>query len=171
MYGTATRWKHDLVASFGAEPIDYKTEDFVKRVYRLSDDGVDAAFDPIGGEHFVRSYQALRRGGRLIGYGVTSAVKAGKNRTDPVLVHRSLKMALEAMPLDDKSAYPYAVASLKEQHPEWYREDLDRLLELLAAGRIQPVVAERLPLEGVKRAHELLDGPGVRGKLLLLPND
>lgn len=33
-----------------------------------------------------------------------------------------------------------------------------------------PVVAERLPLEGVVRAHELLEGAGARGKLVLLPN-
>lgn len=35
----------------------------------LSIVGVDAAFDAIGGAHFVRSFACLARGGLLVGYG------------------------------------------------------------------------------------------------------
>lgn len=49
IYGTASKSKHELVASLGATPIDYKAEDFVERIRSLTGDGVDAAFDPIGG--------------------------------------------------------------------------------------------------------------------------
>lgn len=38
---------------------------------------------------------------------------------------------------------------------------------MLEAGRIAPVVAEVLPLEEVRRAHELVEAGAVAGKLVL----
>jgi NADPH:quinone reductase-like Zn-dependent oxidoreductase len=35
---------------------------------------VDAVLDPIGGAHVARSLAKLRRGGRLVGYGLSSAL-------------------------------------------------------------------------------------------------
>ena len=55
MYGTASKSKHELVAGLGATPIDYRGEDFVERILSKTGDGVDAAFDPIGGENFKRT--------------------------------------------------------------------------------------------------------------------
>ena len=43
------------------------------------------------------------------------------------------------------------------------------LLELLRAGKIHPVVAERLPLTDARRAHELLERTAATGKLVLVP--
>ena len=53
--------------------------------------------------------------------------------------------------------------------PEWFREDFRALLELLRCGEIHPVVAERLPLTGARRAHELLESSAAKGKLVLVP--
>jgi NADPH2:quinone reductase len=50
----------------------------------------------------------------------------------------------------------------------WYRETLTELLDLLAAGRIKPVVAERIPLLEAARAHELLERGGYAGKVVLV---
>src|SRR6266852_1644597 len=66
IYGTASKSKHELVKRLGATPIDYQREDFVERVRSLTGDGVDAAFDPIGGDNFKRSFSVLRRGGKLV---------------------------------------------------------------------------------------------------------
>ncbi|NOY97672.1 MAG: alcohol dehydrogenase catalytic domain-containing protein, partial [Chloroflexi bacterium] len=57
MYGTASKAKHELVASLGGTPIDYKSEDFVERMQAIG--GADAAFDAIGGENFKRSFKSL----------------------------------------------------------------------------------------------------------------
>ena len=57
--------------------------------------------------------------------------------------------------------YPYT-------HNEWYRETLTELLDSLAAGRIKPVVAERMPLAEAARAHELLERGGYAGKVVLV---
>ena len=49
MYGTASKYNHELVSALGATPIDYRTENFVERIRSLTGDGVDAVFDPVGG--------------------------------------------------------------------------------------------------------------------------
>ena len=54
--------------------------------------------------------------------------------------------------------------------PAWYREDLIALLELLRQGKIKPIIAERIPLDEVTRAHELLGRGAVMGKIVLLCN-
>lgn len=63
MYGTASKLKHDLVSELGGTPIDYKSEDFVERVWELAGDGMDAVFDPISAPNWRRSYSTLRKGG------------------------------------------------------------------------------------------------------------
>ena len=50
----------------------------------------------------------------------------------------------------------------------WYRETLAELLDSLAAGRIKPVVAARIPLAEAARAHELLERGGYAGKVVLV---
>jgi len=55
-------------------------------------------------------------------------------------------------------------------HNDWYRETLAELLDLLAAGSIKPVVAERIPLHEAARTHELLERGGYAGKVVLEPS-
>jgi len=55
-------------------------------------------------------------------------------------------------------------------HPDWYRETLTELLNLLAAGSIKPMVAERIPLVEAARAHEMLERGGYAGKVVLEPS-
>ena len=58
---TASAANHDYVHSLGAdEVIDYRTEDFTRRVK-----DVDAVFDTAGGDVTTRSFSVLRPGGRL----------------------------------------------------------------------------------------------------------
>jgi hypothetical protein len=52
---------------------------------------------------------------------------------------------------DGKHAGWYNVKLLQDEHPEWFREDLTKLFELLAARKTVPVMAARLPLREAKR--------------------
>jgi NADPH:quinone reductase-like Zn-dependent oxidoreductase len=169
MYGTASAGKHDLVSGFGATPIDYKAEDFVERVRTLTGDGMDAVFDPIGGAHVARSFATLRRGGRLVGYGLSSGLASSVSALGLAAATFGRIALWNALPNGKKATF-YTIYTFKKKHPEWFREDLALLLGLLAEGRIQPIVAERLPLEEVVRGHELMESARVRGKLVLLPN-
>jgi NADPH:quinone reductase-like Zn-dependent oxidoreductase len=56
VYGTASNPKHGLVSRLGATPIDYRTEDFVTRIFALTGGvGVDAVLDPMGSAHLKQS--------------------------------------------------------------------------------------------------------------------
>lgn len=78
MYGTASPTGHEIVSSLGATPIDYQKTDFVQEVRRLTGEGVDIVFDGIGETYVWRSFQALRPGGRVIAYGLTSSLENGE---------------------------------------------------------------------------------------------
>jgi len=45
---------------------------------------------------------------------------------------------------------------------------LTKLFDLQAAGKIKPVVADRIPLIEAARAHELLERGGHAGKVVLV---
>jgi NADPH:quinone reductase-like Zn-dependent oxidoreductase len=49
MYATASRSKQDILRKFGAAPIDYHTQDFVEVIQQAEPDGLDFAFEGIGG--------------------------------------------------------------------------------------------------------------------------
>ncbi len=173
MYGTASRAKQQLVSELGATPIDYTSENFVARIRHLSGDGVDAVFDAIGGRHLQRSFQTLRPGGRLVGYGFSLANLSRSNLMLAVLP-TLLRVACWSVLPNGKRAQFYSIAGgplgWKDRHPEWFREDLTRLFELLAEGMLKPVIAGRLSLEEVSHAHELIEQAQIQGKLVLIPN-
>jgi NADPH2:quinone reductase len=162
MYGTASKYNHELVSALGATPIDYRTEDFVERIRSLTGDGVDVVFDPVGGaRHVWRSNRALRKGGRLVWFGMAATKKGGLR----VIPFTLLMVFLLKLIPDGKQA-PLAPDLSKDN--AWYRERLTELLDLLAAGKIKPVVAERIPLAEAARAHELLERGGYAGKVVLV---
>jgi NADPH:quinone reductase-like Zn-dependent oxidoreductase len=164
MYGTASEHNHALVSALGATPIDYRTEDFVERVRELTGDGVDVVFDPIGGAgQLRRSYRALRKGGRLVWFGVAAAKKSGLR-----VIPLTLAMVFLLKLIPDGKQVPLAPDLSKDK--AWYRQTLAELLDLLAAGRIRPVVAQRIPLTEATRAHELLERGGYAGKVVLAAN-
>jgi NADPH2:quinone reductase len=78
IYGTASEHNLDLVRERGARPIDYKNEDVVQRIRSLARGGVDVVFDPVGGARQVlKSYRCLRKGGRLIWFGMAATKTHG----------------------------------------------------------------------------------------------
>jgi NADPH:quinone reductase len=167
-FGTSSAGKLDLIRELGAVPIDYRKDDFLAYIRR--EGGVDVVLDGIGGAVSLRSYRALRRGGRLVIFGLQSAVVGGRRSLTQLLRFYTTSAALLAARMlpDGRRALTYRVARLKRQHPDWFREDLEKLFGLLAAKQIKPVIAERIPLTEARRAHELLVSGAVRGKLVLI---
>jgi NADPH2:quinone reductase len=51
---------------------------------------------------------------------------------------------------------------------EWFREDLLALFDLRRQKKVEPLIAQRLPLAEARKAHELLGGGGVTGKIVLV---
>jgi NADPH:quinone reductase-like Zn-dependent oxidoreductase len=166
MYGTASKYNHEVVAALGATPIDYRTEDFVERIRSLTGDGVGAVFDPIGGARQIwRSYRALRKGGRLVWFGVAATKKKGLQVIPFTLMMQTL---LARIPGSKQAPLMPDLGTFAQEHTDWYHETLKELLNSLAEGRIKPVVAGRVLLAEAARAHELLERGGHAGKVVLV---
>ena len=164
MYGTASKSKQDAVVSAGGVPIDYRAEDFSKRVRELSRDGVDAVFDAVGGTNWWRSYRLVRRGGTLVCYGVSTAATHGKIAGAASFLLMGL---LQRIP-DGRRCIWYNVANLRKQRPDWFRVDLEALFDLLSQRRILPLIAARLPLREAAQANEMIEQAKFSGKIVLL---
>ena len=164
MYGTASKSKHDLVASLGAVPIDYKSENFLTRIQSLTGNGVDAAFDAIGGDNFKRSFKSLKRGGTLVAYGFYNNAM-GKGGNIPI---EFMQVKLWGILPNGRSTTFYSIGALRKEHPDWFRADLTDLFNLLAQRKIKPVIAERMRLDEAAHAHELIEQAAVQGKIVLM---
>jgi len=65
---------------------------------------------------------------------------------------------------------PYSIQTLKKRRPNWFREDMRVLLNLLKQGKIKPIIAARMPLNEAAKAHELLEKGSVMGKIVFICN-
>jgi NADPH2:quinone reductase len=176
MYGTCSSRAARAVSDLGGVPIDYRGQDFVEQVHRLTGDGVDVVFDHIGGAHLWHSRKALRPGGTVVGYGLISSVRGdGLTSSRPGRRQRFRGTASFGLCIAGgwllpgrKRVVPYSIQTLKRLKPAWFRQDLSTLLELLRRQEIKPLVARRLPLAEARQAQELLRAGGVTGKVVLV---
>ncbi|MDJ0691053.1 MAG: zinc-binding dehydrogenase [Xenococcaceae cyanobacterium MO_188.B32] len=163
IYGTASQSKHQLVSSLGANPIDYRTEDFVEQILALTRDGVDASFDFIGGENLKRSFSVLRQQGILVSYGFYNSVM-GKGGSIPL---DFLRLKLWNMLPNGRSTAFYSIENLRKRQPAWFSDDLTNLFKLLKQRKIEPIISKRLPLSEARQAHELIEDSKIQGKIIL----
>jgi NADPH2:quinone reductase len=192
LIGTCSARDRAKVEALGAVPIDYRSEDFLARVRELTDgEGVDVALDGFGGGLSLRSFRALRRGGRLVVFGHSGTVAHGRKSwrgwikwyattatvalwgllslRKRVLVYRVQKLRQGHQVLPVSGRHPAPPVGGGPRDPECFREDFRVLVELLREGKIHPAVAERLPLSDARHAHELLESSASKGKLVLVP--
>lgn len=165
MFGTARAKHADLVASFGATPIDYEREDFTA----VLDDGVDVVLDGIGEKGFSRSWSVVRPGGSLGAYGFSADVQAGTASLLRIGAYFARLAMWNALPNGKRAGF-YSITRMRKKHPDWFREDLSALFELLRAGTIHPRIAERIRLADVADAHRRIEGGGLDGKLVIDPS-
>jgi NADPH:quinone reductase-like Zn-dependent oxidoreductase len=175
MYGTCSAQRASAVSDLGGIPVDYQHFDFVKEIHRLTSEGVDAVFDGIGGTHIWRSRRALRPGGKVVAYGLTSSLRAGRLASGRR--HRFHGLAIFGLYIAGgwllpgrKRVIPYSIQWLKRLKPALFRQDLIALFDLLKQQKIKPLIAQRFPLAEATHAHELLGKRGVIGKIVLVPN-
>jgi NADPH2:quinone reductase len=178
MYGTCSSRGARAVSDLGGIPIDYQHQDFVKEIHRLTSEGVDVVFDHIGGNHLWHSRKALRPGGRVVGYGLITSIRGeGLTSGRPGRRQRFRGTAIFGFYIAGgwllpgrKRVVPYSIQTLKRLKPEWFRQDLIALFELLQQKKIKPLIAQRVPLAEARHAQELLGSGGVIGKIVLVCN-
>src|SRR6476469_2001644 len=178
MYGTCSSRGASAVSDLGGIPIDYQHQDFVEEIHRLTGAGVNVVFDSIGGTHIWRSRKALRPGGTVVAYGLTSSLRGGRLASGrPGRRHRFRGIAIFGLYISGgwllpgrKRVVPYSIQWLKRLRPALFRQDLIALFDILKQQKIKPLVAQRFPLAQAKDAHELLGKGGVTGKIVLVCN-
>jgi NADPH2:quinone reductase len=178
MYGTCSARSASAVSDLGGIPIDYQYQDFVQEIRRLTGEGVDVVFDSIGGAHIWRSRKALRRGGKVIAYGLTGMLRGGRLASRGAGGRHPYRgIAIFALYIvggwllpGRRRVVPYSIQWLKRRRPTQFRQDLIALFDLLKDQKIKPLVAQRLPLAEARKAQELLGTGGVTGKIVLVAN-
>lgn len=167
MYGTASQGKHDLVRRYGATPIDYRSEDFVERIRKETNgDGVDAVFDTIGGRNWSRSYRCVKRGGILIAFGALQITTGEESVPSILLGFFKLMAGWRLLPDGRKSTF-YNIQTRREKQPQDFKDDVNTLFQMLQAGKLEPAIAQVVPLEQVVEVHRRIDAAEIAGKVVL----
>jgi NADPH:quinone reductase-like Zn-dependent oxidoreductase len=164
VWGAARSQHAAMIHELGAKLIDYQRDDFT----RVLPDGFDLVFDGIGEDGYRRSFAALKPGGLLLAIGFSAGVQAQQRM--PTILLSIARMYLWRFLPGGKRARFYSINAMRARHPAWFREDLERLFGLLAAGTIRPRVAERIAFDEVPEAHRRLETGGLEGKLVLCPD-
>jgi NADPH:quinone reductase-like Zn-dependent oxidoreductase len=129
------------------EVIDHRASDFLAETRRLTGKrGADIVVESVGQETWERSLLALARGGRLVTCGATTGYEA---KTD--LRHLFFK---------GLSLLGSTMGS---------RAELLQIADLVAAGRVHPVVDRVLRFDQAAEAHRLIAARAVFGKIVLTP--
>ncbi len=168
--GTASAFKHAALRSFGVEHvIDYHHADVGDEVRKITRGrGVDVILDPIGGRSFTASSRRLAPLGRLVVFGLSSAVR-GEQRN---LWHafRAWMATPRFNPLSlinrNHGVFGLHLGHLwDEQHQ--LTPMLTSILSEVSAERLKPVVARTFPLERVADAHRFIQQRMNIGKVVL----
>jgi len=146
-----------LCRDLGAdETIDYVREDLRKRALELTGSkGVDVVYDPVGGALTEAALRASAWGGRLLVIGFASG-------EIPAI---RLNLAL----LKERSIVGVYWGEWTRQDPAGQKRNVERLGELYAAGKVKPVVSERIRLAEVPAALVRMQKRQVKGKIVVVP--
>jgi NADPH2:quinone reductase len=159
--GAAAKARHHIVASYGATPIEGRSAPLDVGVHAIRPEGVDAAFDGVGGAHTGQCVSSTRRGGITVWYGFVGA------QGPPALARSVLSLFVGARLRGRRGSF-YGITMLYRKNPRLFLEDLPKLFDLLAQSKISPRIAQTLPLLDARKANELLEAGGIEGKLVLV---
>ncbi|MCF7803053.1 MAG: zinc-dependent alcohol dehydrogenase family protein [Candidatus Marinimicrobia bacterium] len=134
-------YMEETVTEYGAEPINYKTDNFVEIVHEKTDgDGVDLVFDTVGGNTMTQSIDVTKSHGRMVNIVGTNTDLSRAN-------------------------FPNITVHFLFIERERYK--LDRLRTLIEREQLKPLVDSVMELQDVSEAHRRLEKGGVKGKIAL----
>lgn len=138
--------------------IDYTKENVVQRVLELTDGrGVDLILDHVVGPDFTAQFEMLAPMGMIISFNALG----GLPERD---VFKEMRNHLGKSP----AVRCFSMHSY-DHDPAIRRRLNERALALFASGEARTTISERIALEDARRAHALLDGGKVLGKLIMTP--
>ena len=151
-----SRDKAEACLKLGADhAIDYKTEDFVAATRELTNGaGVDVILDMVGGGYIEKNYDAAAIDGRIVQIAFLGGPKATVNFTKLMtkrLTHTG--STLRPRSAEDKAAMVSAIEA--------------RVLPLIRAGKVKPLMDSRFPLREAAAAHRRMKTSQHVGKIVL----
>jgi NADPH:quinone reductase-like Zn-dependent oxidoreductase len=168
IFGVASSPKKEFVEAHGMRFIDREREDFVEVVKSETDGaGVHHALDPVGGPHLMRSYKALRQGGRLYVFGGSAFVPGASLSRLRAMVQflRTPRFAPMKMMGSNKAVLGVHIGRFKDR--DLLKREMVMLLGMLNTKQIAPVVDRVFRFEHVVEAHRYIHARKNRGKVLL----
>ena len=170
IYGTASSGKHAFLRQRGLhEAIDYRAKNWAVELDRLTNGkGVALVTDPLGGNHWKKSYKALRPTGRLGMFGISVATTSklfGPLRLLPVALGMPFFHPISLMNTN-KSAFGVNLGHM------WHESEMiagwmEILLRGVADGWVRPHVDKSFPLAQAGEAHTYLEERKNTGKVVL----
>ena len=136
-------------ARHGAATVDYRDPEWPERVRAELPDGVDVAFDGVGGAIGRAAFELVRDGGRFVPFGMASGEFAQLH--DEEATRRHVRVVHLGPPT------PADVARVTRG-----------VLDDAAAGRLRPVIGQRFPLADAAAAHAAIERRDTIGKTLLV---
>lgn len=148
--------KAEVAKALGADlVINYRTEDFAKRVREFMPDGVDVVYDGVGKDTFLPSLDCLKLLGMMVSFGNASGAPPA---ISPLLLLEKGSLFLTRPNLN-------AYTSTKER----YQTVMDRWFLALSSGQIKLSLQQTFPLSDVGRAHQALENREIVGSAVLIP--
>lgn len=136
--------------------INYRDEDFVAVCKELTDGkGVDVVLDMVGGSYVQRNIDVMNWDGRIVQIAWLESPKVEAN---------FMKLMLKRLTWTGSTLRPRTIA----QKGAIARALEDKVWPLIEAGKVKPVVHERLPLSKAADAHRLMESSAHIGKILLV---
>lgn len=147
--------KLNIAQSYGADHlIDYKTEDIRARVKILTQGkGVDAVYDPVGGDVFTSSLRATAQGGKILVVGFASGSVA------PIPANILL--------VKNISVIGFYWGAHRILDPALLSRSFEELLSWFAAGELNPHISHTFDLADAQKAMEMLTSRKSTGKIVL----
>jgi NADPH2:quinone reductase len=148
--------KCDAARRLGADvAVNYKTEDFVKATKEATGGkGAEVILDMVGGDYIERNYEACAVEGRIVQIAFQGSTKATVDFRRIMLkrLHHT-GSTLRARSVPDKAAIAAAIA--------------EKVLPLVATGRVRPVIDSTFPLREAAAAHARMESSVHIGKIVL----
>ena len=139
-----------------AAAINYRTQDFVEEIKRLTEGrGVDAILDMVGAAYLTRNVRSLALDGRLVLIAFLQGSRVENFDLVPVMTRR-LTITGSTMRPRTTAQKAAIAAALRE-----------KVWPVLAAGRRGPVIHATFPLAQAAEAHRLMESSAHIGKIML----
>jgi NADPH2:quinone reductase len=169
VYASCSEKKFDFVKQYGAIPVaDSRSGKPVNETLRaLVPEGVDASFDCIGGKQYWECVNATKRGGTAVGYGFMGTFDTKTGLVNDFQAIRGIVGCSLARFYGVRGMF-YGITADYKSNPKPFQEDFATLCSLLAEGKIDPVIAQRLPFFQAKEAQQMLEKGGISGKIVLV---